>query len=35
MTKSAATPPTWEVDVYNNTDADPTSGGFPYANRGR
>jgi flagellar hook protein FlgE len=30
MTKSAATPPTWEVDVYNNTDANATSDGFPY-----
>jgi flagellar hook protein FlgE len=30
MTKTAAVPPTWEVDVYNNATADPTSGGFPY-----
>ncbi len=29
MTKTAAE--TWEVAVYNQTDADPSSGGFPYA----
>ena len=28
MTKTAAE--TWEVAVYNQADADPTSGGFPY-----
>jgi flagellar hook protein FlgE len=28
MTKTAAE--TWEVAIYNQADADPTSGGFPY-----
>lgn len=32
MTKTTtATPPTWEVDVYNNANANATSNGFPYS----
>jgi flagellar hook protein FlgE len=30
MTKTAAE--TWQIAVYNQADADPTSGNFPYAN---